>query len=121
MVPSIWGILFSRIIFRIAGVAVIISKAGIMPEPSAAGISCWETTACRAVDSCTAICRCWLGGNTSMIRSMVLAAPGVCSVENTRCPVSAAVIAIEIVSKSRISPSRITSGLCRRDARRATT
>ena len=47
-----------------------------MPEPSAAGISCWETTACRAVDSCTAICRCWLGGNTSMIRSMVLARAG---------------------------------------------
>ena len=33
-----------------------------------------------------------------------------CSVANTRCPVSAAVSAVEIVSRSRISPTRITSG-----------
>ena len=34
----------------------------------------------------------------------------VCNVENTKCPVSAAVIATDIVSKSLISPTKITSG-----------
>ena len=48
-----------------------------------------------------------------MIRSMVAAAPMVCSVLNTKCPVSAAVIAVAIVSRSRISPTRITSGSSR--------
>ena len=43
----------------------------------------------------------------------------VCSVENTRCPVSAAVSAISIVSRSRISPTRITFGAWRSAARRA--
>ena len=38
----------------------------------------------------------------------------VCSVENTRCPVSAAVSTVAIVSGSRISPTRITSGDWRR-------
>ena len=40
-------------------------------------------------------------------------APGaslVCSVEKTRCPVSAAWMAISAVSRSRISPTMITSG-----------
>ena len=43
-------------------------------------------------------------------------APGaslVCSVENTRWPVSAAWMAISAVSWSRISPTMITSGSCR--------
>ena len=46
-------------------------------------------------------------GNTSMMRSMVLAADEVCSVANTRWPVSAAVSARRIVSMSRISPTRM--------------
>jgi len=37
----------------------------------------------------------------------------VCRVENTRCPVSAAVAAVWIVCQSRISPTMITSGSCR--------
>ena len=44
-------------------------------------------------------------------------APGasfVCSVESTRCPVSAASIAIRAVSPSRISPTMTTSGSARR-------
>ena len=45
-----------------------------------------------------------------MMRSMVCGVSCVCSVANTRWPVSAAVIAVEIVSRSRISPTRITSG-----------
>ena len=50
---------------------------------------------------------------------MVLAAPVVCSVPNTRCPVSAAVIAASIVSRSRISPTRTTSGSWRNARRKA--
>src|SRR5437870_2993837 len=48
-----------------------------------------------------------------MMRSMVLGALEVCSVPKTRCPVSAAVSASEMVSRSRISPIRITSGSSR--------
>ncbi len=44
---------------------------------------------------------------------MVWVASVVCSVENTRCPVSAALSAVSSVSMSRISPIRITSGSCR--------
>ena len=49
-----------------------------------------------------------------MMRSIVCGASWVCSVANTRWPVSAAVIAVEIVSRSRISPTRMTSGSWRR-------
>ena len=48
-----------------------------------------------------------------MIRSTVWAVDWVCRVAKTRCPVSAAVSAVEIVSRSRISPTRITSGSSR--------
>ena len=53
-----------------------------------------------------------------MMRSTVCAVDWVCSVAKTRWPVSAAVSAVEIVSRSRISPTRITSGSSRRAARR---
>ena len=51
-----------------------------------------------------------------MIRLTVSAAEDVWSVERTKCPVSAAVIAVEIVSRSRISPTRMISGSSRRAA-----
>jgi len=51
-------------------------------------------------------------------RVMVSGAPFVCSVESTRWPVSAALMAISAVSKSRISPTRIMFGSCRRNDRR---
>ena len=54
-----------------------------------------------------------------MMRSIVPGALCVCSVPKTRWPVSAAVSAVEIVSRSRISPRRITSGSCRSAARSA--
>ena len=53
------------------------------------------------------------------MRLMVSTASSVCSVDSTRWPVSAAVIAISMVSKSRISPTRITSGSWRSAARSA--
>ena len=61
-------------------------------------------------DSCTRTCCCCSGGNTSTMRSTVWAVSCVWSVANTRWPVSAAVSAVEIVSRSLISPTRITSG-----------
>src|SRR5579875_2065117 len=60
-----------------------------------------------------------LVGNTSITRSTVWGASWVWSVASTRCPVSAAVSAVEIVSRSRISPTRITSGSWRSAARSA--
>ena len=48
------------------------------------------------------------------MRSTVCAAPLVCRVPITRMPISAAVTAMLIVSRSRISPTRITSGSSRR-------
>ena len=55
-----------------------------------------------------------------MSRSRVteLGASFVCSVLNTMCPVSDACTAISAVSGSRISPTRITSGSCRKIARK---
>src|ERR1017187_9815977 len=54
-----------------------------------------------------------------MRRVMGSGAPLVCSVDNTRCPVSAALRAISAVSKSQTSPPRIMLGSWRRKARRA--
>ena len=54
-----------------------------------------------------------------MMRSIVCGALCVCSVAKTRWPVSAAVSAVAIVSRSLISPTRITSGSWRNAARNA--
>ena len=54
-----------------------------------------------------------------MMRSTVEEAVVVWRVASTRWPVSEAVIASEIVSRSRISPTRMTSGSSRSDWRSA--
>src|SRR5204863_9797 len=59
------------------------------------------------------------GTPMSMSRATVDGESLVCRVENTRCPVSAARIEICAVSRSRVSPTRITSGSWRRNARSA--
>ena len=59
-------------------------------------------------------CDCLSEGNTLTMRSTVCAAPLVCSVPMTRMPISAAVTAMLMVSRSRNSPTRITSGSSRR-------
>ena len=46
----------------------------------------------------------------SISRATLIGASLVCSVESSRCPVSADSIAIWAVSRSRISPTIITSG-----------
>jgi hypothetical protein len=52
-------------------------------------------------------------------RVSVFGASFVCSVDSTRWPVCAALIAISAVSRSRTSPTMITSGSWRRNARSA--
>ena len=51
-------------------------------------------------------------------RVMPPTASFVCSVEKTRCPVSAARMAMSAVSPSRISPTMMTFGSCRKMCRR---
>ena len=51
-------------------------------------------------------------------RVMVLTESLVCSVLNTKWPVNAAFTAISTVSLSRISPTRMTSGSCRKNERK---
>ena len=67
----------------------------------------------------TRTCSCCGRGKTSMRRSTVEGASCVCRVAKTRWPVSAAVSAVAIVSRSRISPRRITSGSWRSAPRSA--
>ena len=76
-------------------------------------------TPSSVTESWVRIWRCCSGGKTSTMRSMVWAASVVWTVEKTRWPVSAAVIASWIVSRSRISPTRITSGFWRMTCLRA--
>ena len=71
----------------IAGFITMISNAATRPSPSAVGRSTWEITATRDTASCARICSCWSTGKASMMRSTVRAAPVVCSVARTRCPV----------------------------------
>ena len=95
------------------------SVAGTRLFPSLVGTSRSEMTASSAVASRlrTALCSC--GGKNEMIRLMVCVASVVCSVEKTKCPVSAAFMAVSSVTRSRISPIRITSGSCRSTCRSA--
>ena len=95
----------SSIIFAICGVFLRISTAAVS-FPSFVLISFSET-----IPRSTRASSSTLSGTTS--RSIVWAALLVCSVEKTRCPVSAAVSTVDIVSRSRISPTMMTSGSCR--------
>src|SRR5665647_3502526 len=96
-----------------AGVAISTSVATTRPGPSDRLHNVWHTMPWIAPASCVRTWACWFGGKTSMMRSTVCAASCVCRVAKTRWPVSAAVRATEIVSRSRISPTRMMSGSCR--------
>src|SRR5207302_1782803 len=117
MIEGIWNVFPSRIRFDIAAVLSRISRAATRPPPSFLQ-SVWETTPFSDSDSMTRICACRSAGNWSMIRSTVDAAVVVCSVPNTRCPVSAVSIAMAMVSRSRISPTSTMSGSSRGAQRR---
>ena len=86
------------------------SSAAMRPRPSAVGTRFCVTIPCKVPASCIRTWSCCSAGKTSMMRSIVCGALWVCSVAKTRCPVSAAVSAVAIVSRSRISPTRTTSG-----------
>gem|GEM_PF-3321075 len=108
-----------RIRCRTASVANITSTAGTRPSPSALRIRCWEITAVREMESWERTLSPCPAGNESRIRLIDWTTSPVCRVESTRWPVSAAVIAMEIDSVSRISPTRIRSGSCLKASRRA--
>ena len=107
---AICGVFPSRIRFRMAGLTIMTSQAATRPVPSALGSSCWDRTACSVMESCILTCLCFSSEKTSTMRSTASAADMVWSVANTRWPVSAAVKAVWMVSWSRISPMRMTSG-----------
>src|SRR5213595_861265 len=109
----------SRMLSCTAAVLISTSDAGTRPWPSFFGTSRSDTTAASAVDRRWRISSCWCGGKNEITRLIVCVASVVCSVENTRCPVSAAFSAVSSVSISRISPIRITSGACRSTWRKA--
>src|SRR5687767_7424491 len=115
----ICAILFSRIRLRMAGVPIMISCAAQRPEPSLVLSRVCEITARIDSDSIARTISFSAAGNTSTMRSMVFAADEVCSVPNTRWPVSAPERARRMVSRSRISPTRITSGSSRSALRSA--
>ena len=90
----------------------------IRPPPSL-GTRRWLTIHLNDCEKRVRIERSSFFGKTPTMRSIVFAASIVCRVDSTRWPVSDASSAIEIVSTSRISPTRITLGAWRRAARRA--
>ena len=89
-----------------AGVPTIISQAAVRPPPTFFSSAC-AITARSDSDSIERTIGFSPAGNTSMMRSMVFAAELVCRVANTRWPVSAAVSARRMVSRSRNSPTRM--------------
>ena len=97
----------------------MISAAGTRPLPSAVGSRRSEMMAWRLAASWWRTCSCWCGGYIERMRATVSLALVVWMVEKTMWPVSAAVSAIWMVSRSRISPTSTTSGSWRSAARRA--
>jgi hypothetical protein len=65
---------FSRIRLRIAEFATAFPPRQ-RALPSVLSTSCCDTMPTSVMESCMRICCCWYGGNTSIMRSIVLAAP----------------------------------------------
>src|SRR5207249_9588686 len=93
MIEGIWNVLPSRMRFEIAGVVSRISRAATRPPPSFLHSVC-AITPLSDSDNITRICDCRSAGNWSIMRSTVDAAVVVCSVPNTRWPVSAVSMAM---------------------------
>jgi len=96
------------------GVLIRISMAALRPLPSAVRIRRCETMALRLLDRSISSCLRRSSEKKLMMRSMVWFALFACSVPRHRCPVSANATACSMVSASRISPMRMTSGAWRR-------
>ena len=102
-----------KILSAMVGVLSRISIAALRPLPSSVRTRRCETIARRLADRSISS---WLrrsSGKKLMMRSIVWLALLACSVPRHRWPVSAKAIACSIVSASRISPIRITSGAWR--------
>ena len=98
---------------EISGVLSMISTAATRPLPSWRGSRRCETSAFRFSDRSISSCARRSSGKKLMIRSSAWLALLACSVARHRWPVSANATACSIVSRSRISPIRITSGAWR--------
>ena len=96
------------------GVLIRISIAALRPLPSAVRTRRCEMIARRLLDKSMSSCLRRSSGKKFMMRSMVWLALFECNVPRHRCPVSANAMACSIVSVSRISPIRITSGAWRK-------
>ena len=91
--------------------AATTGKIALVRGTTAADTEQW--TACSESARRMRTMFCSAGENIAMMRLMVDCASAVCRVEISRWPVSAAFIAVSIVSASRISPIMMTSGSCR--------
>ena len=102
-----------KIFSAMVGVLIRISMAATRPLPSSVRMRRWEMTARRFAERSMSNCVRRSSGKKLTIRSIVWLALLACRVLRQRWPVSAKEIACSIVSASRISPTRITSGACR--------
>jgi hypothetical protein len=118
IIDGIWNVLPSRIRLLMALLAMSTSSAATRPPPIFRH-RCLCDHALQRLRQHDADLRLRSVGNWSMTRSTVEAAVVVCSVPNTRWPVSAVSIAIATVSRSRSSPTRTMSGSSRSAARSA--
>ena len=109
----------SRMMAATAALATRISLTAMRPGRSDLFKRSCATTPRREFASMARACPCLSAGKASIIRSTVFRALFVWRVPMTRRPVSAAVRASEIVSKSRISPMSTISVSSRSAALRA--
>ena len=99
---------------EISGDCSITSMAAIRPSPVWRGISRWEISAFTFSDMSISSWPRFSSGKKLMMRSSAWLALLACSVARHRWPVSANWMPNSMVSRSRISPIRITSGAWRR-------
>ena len=92
-----WFSFLSLMRLRTAELAIITSTAGMRP-PEVLEMSLWEMTPEMVLASWARIRSCWEDGKASIILSMVWLALLVWSEAKTRCPVSAAATAADMVS-----------------------
>ena len=98
----------------ISGELSMISIAAMRPVPASRGISRCEISARMLSDRSISSCSRRSSGKKLMMRSSAWLELLACSVASTRWPVSANWMPYSMVSRSRISPIRITSGAWRR-------
>src|SRR5213078_4900089 len=96
-----------------SGELSMISIAAMRPEPASRGTSRCEMSALMLSDRSMSSWSRRSSGKKLTTRSSAWLALLACSVASTRCPVSENWMPYSMVSRSRISPIRITSGACR--------